>query len=166
MCQGGDFTQGSGTGGESIYGGEFKDENFRHKHTGAGVLSMANAGPNTNGSQFFLCTAATPHLNGKHVVFGKVIQGMNVVKLIEQQGAQSGKTRAPVVVQACGQVAGGGQVVPVASSTPSQRAISSGAKARGSGSRLSELGSLRVAGGRGYGGKQPAALGGYDRGGP
>lgn len=103
MCQGGDFTVGNGTGGESIYGAKFADENFNLKHTGPGILSMANAGPNTNGSQFFLCTVATPHLDGKHCVFGSVVQGMDVVKKIEAVGSRDGKTAQPVVIADCGQ---------------------------------------------------------------
>mmetsp|Transcript_85322 Transcript_85322/g.245026 ORF Transcript_85322/g.245026 Transcript_85322/m.245026 type:complete len:206 (+) Transcript_85322:97-714(+) len=104
MCQGGDITRGNGTGGKSIYGEKFADENFRLKHLGAGVLSMANAGPNTNGSQFFLCTAATSWLDGKHCVFGQVIEGYSVVKAMETLGSSSGTTSLKVTVSDAGQL--------------------------------------------------------------
>lgn len=104
MCQGGDFTRENGTGGESIYGAKFADENFTLTHSGPGILSMANAGPNTNGSQFFLCTVPTPWLDGKHCVFGSVTGGMDVVKKVEGVGSSSGKTAKPVVVADCGQL--------------------------------------------------------------
>ncbi len=107
MCQGGDFTAGNGTGGESIYGSKFADETFAGKagkHLGPGTLSMANAGPNTNGSQFFICTVETPWLNGKHVVFGQVIAGMDVLKKMEAVGSRDGRTSKRVVIEDCGQL--------------------------------------------------------------
>ncbi|HZZ27021.1 MAG TPA: peptidylprolyl isomerase [Pirellulales bacterium] len=106
MCQGGDITSGDGYGGKSIYGKEFADENFTLKHTGPGDVSMANAGPNTNGSQFFISTVKNDFLDGKHVVFGKVVDGMDVVKKMEKFGGPppDGKPTAKIVVDDCGVV--------------------------------------------------------------
>ncbi|KAK2363754.1 Cyclophilin peptidyl-prolyl cis-trans isomerase family protein [Trifolium repens] len=104
MAQGGDFSRGNGTGGESIYGGKFADENFKLKHDGPGVLSMANSGPNTNGSQFFIIFKRQPHLDGKHVVFGKVTKGIDILKKMEQLGTADGKPTQPIKIVDCGEV--------------------------------------------------------------
>lgn len=104
MLQGGDFTRGNGTGGKSIYGEKFADENFNLNHDRPGLLSMANAGPNTNNSQFFITTVATSWLDGKHVVFGTVVDVMDVVKRIESYGSPSGRISSAIEISLCGQL--------------------------------------------------------------
>merc|ERR1711879_877104 len=102
MCQGGDFTRGDGRGGRSIYGDKFADESFAGKagkHTGRGCLSMANSGPNSNGSQFFICTGSTPHLDGKHVGFGKLLSGEETLAKMEAVGSGSGATSRKVTIR-------------------------------------------------------------------
>ncbi|KAI0264639.1 cyclophilin [Gloeopeniophorella convolvens] len=104
MLQGGDFTRGNGTGGKSIYGEKFEDENFQLKHTKPGTLSMANAGKNTNGSQFFITTVVTSWLDGAHVVFGEVVQNLELVSRIESLGTPSGKPKAQITIARSGTV--------------------------------------------------------------
>ena len=104
MIQGGDFTNGNGTGGESIYGKKFADENFKLKHEAPMYLSMANSGPNTNGSQFFITTVKTAWLDGRHVVFGKVLEGEDVIKRVEAQGSNSGKPSSTITIADSGEL--------------------------------------------------------------
>jgi cyclophilin family peptidyl-prolyl cis-trans isomerase len=104
MAQGGDITEGDGSGGKSIYGAKFADENFVKKHTKVGLLSMANAGANTNNSQFFITTAPLEMLDGKHVVFGEVVENYELVQTIESYGSKKGKPKAKISIKACGQI--------------------------------------------------------------
>ena len=126
MIQGGDFTDGNGRGGESIYGGKFDDENFDLNHDAAGVLSMANAGKNTNGSQFFITTGPRQALDGGYVVFGRVLEGMEIVKAVEAVGSRSGKTSQTVTIVDCGEMK---------AAAAGSAAKPSGSTAKGSGSK-------------------------------
>lgn len=139
MCQGGDFTNDNGTGGRSIYGNRFPDENFKLLHTGPGVLSMANAGPNTNGSQFFLCTVQTSWLNNKHVVFGQVLEGYEVVQAVEMAGNKSGETAFDIMIGDCGELPAGASST-AAAAMPGRRAYTtSSLSTSASTSRSSQL---------------------------
>lgn len=104
MAQGGDFTHGTGIGGESIYGAKFADENFKAKHDGPGFLSMANAGKDTNGSQFFITFQSTNFLDGKHVVFGKVVDGFPLLKFLESSGTRDGRPTKIIKIEDCGEI--------------------------------------------------------------
>lgn len=104
MCEGGDVTRGNGTGGKSIYGDQFADENFKLDHDEPGVLSMGNTGPDSNTSLFFICLTETPWLDGRHVVFGTVIEGMEVVRKMESRGTESGRVMGSVKIMNCGEL--------------------------------------------------------------
>ena len=133
MLQGGDFTKGNGTGGESIYGSKFKDENFKLKHNKPFVLSMANSGPNSNGSQFFITTAVTAWLDKKHVVFGKVVDGEDLVRRIEGLGSREGKVKKRVTIAASGMVGGGISTAPAAGQGKKNKSPSSSSGGGGGG---------------------------------
>ena len=130
FCFAGDFTADNGTGGRSIYGRNFPDENFTLPHAGPGILSMANAGPNTNGSQFFLCTVNTAFLDGKHTVFGQVVEGYSVVKAIESVGSRGGETAADVIIGDCGVVKPSASSTSSTSSTTTKKPARTAANAR------------------------------------